>query len=174
MLIELEQTEYQFKRQQIKISPPDSDPVVLPKPKFACPNGGSFVITNWSPEQLAAFFRATEFNERWYKPPQDKRDLRSRRLEEKLRQMQARATQTPQPGHKKASLLSPTVIAIIIRWGDRLKQTVWSSLEHYAKNGQLSDGLCWMLAPVIQQEPPGIVPEIDFQSEKGSPWLGSG
>ena len=50
MLIELEQTEYQFKRQQIKISPPESDPVVLPKPKFACQNGGFFVITNWSPD----------------------------------------------------------------------------------------------------------------------------
>ena len=160
MLIELEQTEYQFKRQQIKISPPDSDSVVLPKPKFACRYGSSFVITNWSPEQLATFFRATEFAEHWYKPPQDKGVLRSGRLEEIVRQIHTRATQMPQLGPKRASLLSPTVIAIIIRYGDRLKEVVWSSLEHYAKNGQLGDELCRMLAPVIQQEPPGTVPEI--------------
>ena len=41
---------------------------------------------------------------------------------------------------------------------------IWSSLEHYAKNGQLSDTLCRLLAPVIEKElattAPSAIPEI--------------
>ena len=66
MLIELNQTEHQFKQQKLRISPPDSETIILPKPEFTGTSTG-FVITNWSPEQLTAFFRATEFTEHWYK-----------------------------------------------------------------------------------------------------------
>ena len=55
MLIELNQTEYQFKRQLLRISPPDSETIILPKPEFTGTSTG-FVITNWSLEQLTAFF----------------------------------------------------------------------------------------------------------------------
>ena len=147
MLIELQQTEYQFKQQQLRISPPDSEIIILPKPEFAAANTG-FVITNWSSEQLTAFFEATEFTDHWMRVrPQD-------------------ITQTEQrAGYKSSrSLLSPSVIINIIKQGIRLKPAVWSSLEHYAKNGQLSDTLCRLLAPIIEKElastAPDAIPEI--------------
>ena len=169
MLIELQQTEYQFKRQQIRILPPDSEPVVLPKPEFACMDTG-FVITNWSLKQLTAFFQATEFNECWYKNPDDKRDTWAIRREERLQQMQEDPENTTQ-AHEAESrprsqppLLAPSVIINIIKQGLRLKPAIWSSLEHYANNGQLSNKLCRLLAPVIRKEhastDPNIVPNI--------------
>ena len=168
MLIELEQTEYQFKRQQLRISPQDSKPIVLPKPEFTAANTG-FVITNWSLEQLTAFFRATEFTEHWYKNPDDTRDICVIRSEQRLLQTRARPQNITQTGYKAGhnsfrSLLSPSVIINIIKQGIRLKPAVWSSLEHYAKNGQLSDTLCRLLAPIIKKElastTPDAIPEI--------------
>ena len=48
--------------------------------------------------------------------------------------------------------------------GNRLKPAAWSSLERYAKNGQLSDTLCRLLAPIIEKElastAPDAIPEI--------------
>ena len=163
MLIELKQTEYQFKQQQLWISPPDSEPIVLPKPEFTAANTG-FMITNWSLEQLTAFFRATEFTEHWYKNPDDTRDICVIRREERLLQMRARPQNITQTGYKAGhkssrSLLSPSVIINIIKQGLRLKPAVWSSLEHYAKNGQLSDTLCRLLAPIIEKELASTVPD---------------
>ena len=168
MLIELKQTEYQFKQQKLRISPPDSETIVLPKPEFTGTNTG-FVITNWLPEQLTAFFRATEFTEHWYKNPDDTRDICVIRREQRLLQMRARPQNTTQTGHETGykssrSLLSPSVIINIIKQGILLKPAVWSSLEHYAKNGQLSDTLCRLLAPIIEKElastAPDAIPEI--------------
>ena len=81
MLIGLEQTHYQFKRQQLGVSPPNDKPMVLPMPEFNCMETG-FLITNWSLEQLAAFFRATEFAEYWYRKPDDKREPWAKQLDE--------------------------------------------------------------------------------------------
>ena len=168
MLIELKQTEYQFKQQQLRISPPDSETIILPKPEFTAAYTG-FVITNWSPEQLTAFFRATEFTEHWYKNPDDTRDICVIRSEQRLLQTRARPQNITQTGYKAGhnsfrSLLSPSVIINIIKQGIRLKPMVWSSLERYAKNGQLSDTLCRLLAPVIEKElantAPDVIPEI--------------
>ena len=168
MLIELNQTEYQFKQQQLRISPPDSETIILPKPEFTAAYTG-FVITNWSLEQLTAFFRATEFTEHWYKKPDDTRDISAIRREQRLLQMRARPQNITQTGYKAGhkssrSLLSPSVIINIIKQGLRLKPAVWSSLEYYAKNGQLSDALCRLLAPTIEKElastAPNAIPEI--------------
>ena len=168
MLIELKQTEYQFKQQQLRISPPDSETIILPKPEFTAAYTG-FVITNWSLEQLTAFFRATEFTEHWYKNPDDTRDICVIRREQRLLQMRARPQNTTQIGYKAGhnssrSLLSPSVIVNIIKQGNRLKSAVWSSLERYAKNDQLSDTLCRLLAPIIEKElantGPDAIPEI--------------
>ena len=168
MLIELNQTEYQFQRQRLRISPPDSEPIVLPKPEFTAAYTG-FVITNWSLEQLTAFFRATEFTEHWYKNPDDTRDICVIRREERLLQMRARPQNITQTGYKAKSksarpLLSPSAIINLIKHGIQLKPAVWSSLEHYAKNGQLSDTLCRLLAPIIEKElastTPDAIPEI--------------
>ena len=168
MLIELKQTEYQFKRQQLRISPPDSETIILPKPEFTAAYTG-FVITNWSLEQLTAFFRATEFTEHWYKNPDDTRDICVIRSEQRLLQTRARPQNITQTGYKAGhnsfrSLLSPSVIINIIKQGIRLKPAVWSSLEHYAKNGQLSDTLCRLLAPIIEKKlastAPDAIPEI--------------
>ncbi|MGI2030617.1 hypothetical protein, partial [Endozoicomonas acroporae] len=41
-----------------------------------------------------------------------------------------------------------------------LKPAVWSSLEHYVSNGQLSARLCTALSPVIKDDKDGIVPEL--------------
>ena len=156
MLIELKQTEYQFKRQQLRISPPDSKPIILPKPEFTAVYTG-FVITNWSLEQLTAFFQATKFTDHWYRNPQDTRDVWAIRHEEQLEQMRARPQDMTQTGYKAGpksprTLLSPSVIVNIIKQGNRLKPSVWSSLERYAKNGQLSDTLSRLLAPIIEKE----------------------
>ena len=168
MLIELKQSEYQFKEQKLRISPPDSETIILPKPEFTGTSTG-FVITNWSLEQLTAFFRATEFTEHWYKNPDDTRDICVIRREQRLLQMRARPQNTTQTGYKarnnsSRSLLSPSVIINIIKQGNRLKPAVWSSLERYAENGQLSDTLCRLLAPVIEKElantAPDVIPEI--------------
>ena len=168
ILIELKQTEYQFKQQKLRISPPDSETIVLPKPEFTGTSTG-FVITNWSLEQLTAFFRATEFTEHWYKKPDDTRDTCVIRREQRLLQMRARPQNITQTGYKTGHnstrlLLSPSVIINIIKQGLRLKPAVWSSLEHYAKNGQLKDTMCRLLAPVIEKElantAPHAIPEI--------------
>ena len=167
MLIELKQTEYQFRQQQLRISPPDSEPIILPKPEFTAGYTG-FMITNWSPEQLTAFFQATEFTDHWYRNPRDTRDIGVIRREERLEQMRARPQNITQTGYKTGpkrarTLLSPSVIINIIKQGIRLKPAVWSSLEHYAKNGQLSDTLCRLLAPIIEKElatAPDAIPEI--------------
>ena len=83
--------------------------------------------------------------------------------------MRARPQNITQTGFKAGpksarSLLSPSVIINIIKQGIRLKPTVWPSLEYYAKNGQLSDTLCRLLAPIIEQElastTPDAIPEI--------------
>ena len=168
MLIELNQTEYQFQQQKLRISPPDSEPIVLPKPEFTAANTG-FVITNWSREQLTAFFQATEFTDHWFRNPQDTRDIGVIRREERLEQMRARPQDTTQTGHRAGykgsrSLLSPSLIVNIIKQGNQLKPSAWSSLERYAENGQLSDTLCRLLAPVIEKElantAPDAIPEI--------------
>ena len=178
MLIELKQTEYQFKQQKLRISPPDSETIILPKPEFTAAYTG-FVITNWSLEQLTAFFRATEFTEHWYKNPDDTRDISVTRREQRLQQMRERPQNTTQTGYKarnnsSRSLLSPTVIINIIKQGNRLKPSAWSSLEHYARTGQLSDTLCRLLAPIIEQElastVPYAIPEIVKRTV--SEWLG--
>ena len=46
-----------------------------------------------------------------------------------------------------------------LKQGIRLKPAVWSPLEHYAKNGQLSDTLCLLLAPIIEKELASTAPE---------------
>ena len=83
--------------------------------------------------------------------------------------MRARPQNITQTGYKAGhnssrSLLSPSVIINIIKQGNRLKPAVWSSLEHYAKNGQLSDTLCRLLASIIEKElantTPDVIPEI--------------
>ena len=168
MLIELKQTGYQFKRQQLRISPPDSKPIILPKPEFTAAYTG-FVITNWSLEQLTAFFQATEFTDHWYRNPQDEQDIWANRHEERSEQMRAGPQDMTQTGYKAGpksahKLLSPSVIVNIIKQGNRLKSAVWSSLERYAKNDQLSDTLCRLLAPIIEKElastAPNTIPEI--------------
>ena len=170
MLIELKQTEYeyQFKQQQLMILPPDSEPIVLPKPEFTAVYTG-FVITNWSPEQLTAFFQTTEFTDHWYRNPQDTGDIGVIRREERLEQMRARPQDMAQTGHRAGCkyshlLLSPSVVINILKQGNRLKPRVWSSLEFYAINGHLSDTLCRLLAPVIEKEmantAPDVIPEI--------------
>ncbi len=166
MLIELQQTEYQFNHQRLTLSPPDGQPVVLPTPEFTATVTG-FVIKNWSLEQLNAFFKATEFTEQWYKAPQDKREHYAIRLEENLARMKARAQETKEAGktektgHKKTGpLLSPSMIIGLIKQNKPLKSTVWSSLEHYASNGQLTGSLCKVLSPVIKREKEGVVPDI--------------
>ena len=170
MLIELKQTgyEYQFKQQQLRILPLYSERIILPKPEFNGTNTG-FVITNWSPEQLTAFFQTTDFTDHWYRNPQDTGDIGVIRREERLEQMRARPQDMTQTGHgagpKSArSLLPPSVIINIIKQGSRLKPAAWLSLELYAKNGQLSDTLCRLLAPVIEKElantTPDAIPEI--------------
>ena len=90
MLIELEQTEYQFKHQRLTVIPADGEKVVLEYPTFTLTTTG-FVIENWTLEQLSAFFEATEFTEQWYKIPQDKRNQSTIDLENKLAQMAERA-----------------------------------------------------------------------------------
>ena len=168
MLIELKQSEYQFKRQQLRILPPDSKPIILPKPEFTAAYTG-FVITNWSLEQLTAFFQATEFTDHWYRNPQDEQDIWANRHEERSEQMRAGPQDMTQTGYKAGpksahKLLSPSVIVNIIKQGNRLKPAVWSSLERYAKNDQLSDTLCRLLAPIIEKElastAPDAIPEI--------------
>ena len=171
MLIELKQTEYQFKQQQLWISSPDGETIILPKPEFTAANTG-FMITNWSPEQLTAFFRATEFTEHWYKNFDDTWDISLTRREQSLPQTRSSPqdiTQTGHRGHQRSrSLLPLSVIINIIKQGNRLRPTVWSSLEYYAKNGQLSDILCRLLAPVIEKElastAPDAIPEIVKQT----------
>jgi hypothetical protein len=159
MLIELEQTEYQFKNQRLTVLPPDDEPVVLQNPEFTLTDTG-FVIKNWTPEQLTAFFRSTEFTEQWYKVPQDKGPLYAIRLEEKLAQMKARRKETKKAEPERTGpLLSPSMIIAIIKSNKPLKPAVWSSLEHYASNGQLTTSLCKALYPVIQKDNDGVVPE---------------
>ena len=157
MLIELKQTEYQLKQQQLRISPPDSETIVLPKPEFTAANTG-FMITNWSLEQLMAFFQATDFTDHWYRNPHDTGDVGTIRREQRLQQMRARPQgSVSQTRHRAGytslhSLLSPSVIISIIKQGNRLKPAFWSSLERYAEDGYLSDTLCRLLAPVIEKE----------------------
>ena len=83
--------------------------------------------------------------------------------------MRARPQDMTQTGYKTGpksarTLLSPSVIVNIIKQGNRLKPAVWSSLERYAKNDQLSDTLCRLLAPIIEKElastAPDAIPEI--------------
>ena len=168
MLIELKQTEYQFNQQQLRISPSDGETIILPKPEFTGMNTG-FVITNWSSEQLTAFFQVTEFTDHWYRNPNDTGNSWVTRGEQRLQQMRARPQNITQTGYKAGSkssrsLLPPSVIMNIIKQGIRLKPAVWSSLEHYAKSGQLSDTLCRILAPIIEKElastAPDAIPEI--------------
>ena len=157
MLIELEQTpEYQFEKQRLTVLS-GSGPVVLPKPEFSLAGSG-FEITNWSLEQVRGFFQATEFTERWYKHPQDERELYMIRRDDRL--ANSRANETENAGNKKAtSPLAPSVILSVIKSGLTLKPVIWASLEHYAKNGQLTAGLCQALAPVIQQQE-AVAPDI--------------
>ena len=159
MLIELEQTEYQFKHQRLTVLPAVGAPVVLENPEFTLTDTG-FVIKNWTLEQLTAFFKATEFTEQWYKKSQDKRDLCTIRLETKLAQLKARPKETRKSEHKRtAPLLPPSLIITIINSNKPLKPAVWSSLEHYASSGQLTTRLCKALNPVIQKDNDGVVPE---------------
>ena len=159
MLIELEQTEYQFKHQRLTVLPAVGAPVVLENPEFTLTDTG-FVINNWTLEQLTAFFRATEFTEQWYEEPQDKRDLCAIRLEAKLAQMKARTTEPEKAEPKKIPhLVAPSLIISLINCNKPLKPAVWSSLEHYASNGQLTTRLCKALNPVIQKDNDGVVPE---------------
>ena len=159
MLIELEQTEYQFKHQRLTVLPAVGAPVVLENPEFTLTDTG-FVINNWTLEQLTAFFRATEFTEQWYEEPQDKRDLCAIRLEAKLAQMKARTTEPEKAEPKKIPhLVAPSLIIRLINCNKPLKPAVWSSLEHYASSGQLTTRLCKALNPVIQNDNDGVVPE---------------
>ena len=161
MLIELEQTEYQFKHQRLTVIPADGETVVLEYPIFTLTATG-FVIENWTLEQLSAFFEATEFTEQWYKMPQDKRDQSTIDLENKLAQMEERAIskapKTVEP--KKMAYLPPSLIITLIRSNKPLKPAVWSSLEHYASKGQLTTGLCTALSSVINDDIDGVVPDI--------------
>ena len=160
MLIELEQTEYQFKNQRLTVLPADGDPVVLQNPEFT-PRDTSFVIKNWTLQQLTAFFKATEFTEQWYKKPQDKRDLYAIRLEAKLAQMKARTKEPEKAKPKKIPhLVAPSLIIRLINCNKPLKPAVWSSLEHYASSGQLNARLCTALSPVIKDDKDGIVPDL--------------
>ena len=159
MLIELEQTEYQFKHQRLTVIPPDGAPVVLENPEFTLTDTG-FVINNWTLEQLTAFFRATEFTEQWYEEPQDKRDLCAIRLEATLAQMKVRTKEPEKAEPKKIPhLVAPSLIIRLINCNRPLKPAVWSSLEHYASSGQLTTRLCKALNPVIQNDNDGVVPE---------------
>ena len=159
MLIELEQVpRYQFEKQRLTVLS-GSGPFVLPKPEFSLVGNG-FEITNWSLEQVRVFFQATEFTERLYKKPQDEREPNLIRRHERLAHRRARANETEKTGDKKAtSPLAPSVILSVIKSGLTLKPVIWASLEHYAKNGQLTAGLCQALAPVIQQQE-AVVPDI--------------
>ncbi|WP_257280108.1 hypothetical protein [Endozoicomonas sp. ISHI1] len=148
LLIELEQVpEYKFEKQQLTILS-GSGTMTLPKPEFSLVGNG-FMIKNWSLEQLNAFFEATDFTERWYKHPQDERELYLVRRE-RLAGNRARVNETGQDGNQK--LLPPGVILSLINSGKSLKPAVWSSLEHYANNGQLTARLCRALAPVIENQ----------------------
>ena len=160
MLFELEQTEYQFRNQRLTVLPADGEPVVLSKPEFTV-KGTGFVINNWTVEQLTAFFKATEFTEQWYEKPQEKRDPCTIRLEAKLAQMKARPKET-RKGEPEitVSLLPPSLIITSIKLKKPLKPAVWSSLEHYASNGQLTDRLCTALSPVIKADKDGVVPDL--------------
>ena len=158
MLIELEQTEYQFKNQRLTVLPPDDEPVVLQNPEFTLRETG-FVIKNWTLQQLTAFFKATEFTEQWYKKPQEKRDLCAIRLEAKLAQMKARTKELEKAEPKKIPhLVAPSLIISLINCNKPLKPAVWSSLEHYASSGELTTSLCKALNPVIQKDNDGVVP----------------
>ncbi|USE33991.1 hypothetical protein [Endozoicomonas sp. SCSIO W0465] len=160
MLFELQQTEYQFKKQRLTVIPLDGETVVLQKPEFTLTDTG-FVIKNWTLEQLTAFFKATEFTEQWYEKPQDKRDHYAIRLEDKLAQMKERAKETRKAGHKKTAPLLPlSLIITIIKSNLPLKPAVWSSLAHYASNGQLTADLCTALSPVIRGDKDGVVPDL--------------
>ncbi|WBA87672.1 hypothetical protein [Endozoicomonas sp. GU-1] len=160
MLIELEQTEYQFKNQRLTVLPDDGDPVVLQNPEFT-PRDTGFVIKNWTLQQLTAFFKATEFTEQWYKKPQDKRDPYAIRLEAKLAQMQARTKEPKKAKPKKIPhLVAPSLIIRLINCHKPLKAAVWSSLEHYASSGQLNARLCTALSPVIKDDKDGMVPDL--------------
>ncbi|WBA82097.1 hypothetical protein [Endozoicomonas sp. GU-1] len=160
MLIELEQTEYQFKNQRLTVLPADGDPVVLQNPEFTLRDTG-FVIKNWTLQQLTAFFKATEFTEQWYKQPQDKRDPYAIRLEAKLAQMQARTKEPKKAKPKKIPhLVAPSLIISLINCHKPLKPAVWSSLEHYASSGQLNARLCTALSPVIKDDKEGMVPDL--------------
>ena len=160
MLIELEQTEYQFKNQRLTVLPADGDPVVLQNPEFTL-RDTSFVIKNWTLQQLTAFFKATEFTEQWYKKPQDKRELYAIRLEAKLAQMKARTKEPKKAKRKKIPhLVAPSPIISLINCNKPLKPAVWSSLEHYANSGQLNARLCTALSPVIKDDKDGIVPDL--------------
>ena len=159
MLIELEQTEYQFKNQRLTVLPPGDEPVVLQNPEFTLRETG-FVIKNWTAEQLTGFFKATEFAEQWYKKPQEKRDPWAIRLEANLVQMKARTKEPKKAEPKKIPhLVAPSLIISLINCNKPLKSAVWSSLEHYASSGQLSTSLCKALNPVIQKDNDGVVPE---------------
>ena len=160
MLIELEQTEYQFKNQRLTVLPADGDPVVLQNPEFT-PRDTGFVIKNWTLQQLTAFFKATEFTEQWYKKPQDKRDPYAIRLEAKLAQMKARTKEPRKAKPKKIPhLVAPSLIISLINCHKPLKAAVWSSLEHYASSGQLNARLCTALSPVIKDDKDGMVPDL--------------
>ncbi|WBA80095.1 hypothetical protein [Endozoicomonas sp. GU-1] len=160
MLIELEQTEYQFKNQRLTVLPDDGDPVVLQNPEFT-PRDTGFVIKNWTLQQLTAFFKATEFTEQWYKKPQDKRDPYAIRLEAKLAQMKARTKEPKKAKPKKIPhLVAPSLIIRLINCHKPLKPAVWSSLEHYASSGQLNARLCTALSPVIKDDKDGMVPDL--------------
>ncbi|MGO0307998.1 hypothetical protein ACTL6P_15600 [Endozoicomonas acroporae] len=160
MLIELEQTEYQFKNHRLTVLPADGDPIVLQNPEFTLRDTG-FVIKNWTLQQLTAFFKATEFTEQWYKKPQDKRDLYAMRLEAKLAQMKARTKEPEKAKPKKIlHLVAPSLIISLINCNKPLKPAVWSSLEHYASSGQLNARLCTALSPVIKDDKDGIVPDL--------------
>ncbi len=160
MLIELEQTEYQFKNHRLTVLPDDGDPVVLQNPEFILRDTG-FVIKNWTLQQLTAFFKATEFTEQWYKKPQDKRDPYAIRLEAKLAQMKARTEEPKKAKPKKIPhLVAPSMIISLINCNKPLKAAVWSSLEHYASSGQLNARLCTALSPVIKDDKDGMVPDL--------------
>ncbi|WBA80096.1 hypothetical protein [Endozoicomonas sp. GU-1] len=160
MLVELEQTEYQFKNQRLTVLPDDGDPVVLQNPEFTLRDTG-FVIKNWTLQQLTAFFKATEFTEQWYKKPQDKRDLYAIRLEAKLAQIKSRTKEPKKAKPKKIPhLVAPSLIISLINCHKPLKPAVWSSLEHYASSGQLNARLCTALSPVIKDDKDGMVPDL--------------
>ena len=104
MLFELEQTEYQFKNQTLTVSPADGVPVILPKPEFTLTDKG-FVIKTWTLDQLTAFFKATEFTDQWYEKPQDKRDLCTIQLDNKLAQTNAETKEPRKAEPKKVAHL---------------------------------------------------------------------